>query len=98
MNKKIITVPSGTKYLSEIISDLPHNAYINKGLTGIGGTTIALTNDEYYVVAVHTLALVENKMQQHNHVLGVLGRPLIMKYRNMLLMVVKNNCYLRFFM
>lgn len=74
MNKKIITVPSGTKYLSEIISDLPHNAYINKGLTGIGGTTIALTNDEYYVVAVHTLALVENKMQQHNHVLGVFGQ------------------------
>ena len=32
----IIDVPSNVKYLSDIWTDLPHNAYINKGLTGCG--------------------------------------------------------------
>lgn len=41
--------------------DLPHNCIFNKGITGCGGTTIALFNDEPYIVAVPTTELIINK-------------------------------------
>lgn len=71
MKTTIITIPSGTNYLSDVMDDLPHNAYINKGVTGCGGTTLALTNDKPYVVAVHSTAMVLNKIYQHPEVFGV---------------------------
>ena len=73
MKETIINIPSGTRYLSEVISELPYNAYINKGVTGCGGTTLALTNEQPYVVAVHSKAMVENKVSQHSKVMGVTG-------------------------
>lgn len=71
MNK--IKIDKGVKYLSDIMTDLPHNAFIDKGVTACGGTTIVLTNDEPYVVAVHSIALLKNKCDQHKNVLGVYG-------------------------
>lgn len=41
--------------------DLPYNCIFNKGITGCGGTTIALFNDEPYIVAVPTTELITNK-------------------------------------
>lgn len=41
--------------------DLPHNCIFNKVVTGCGGTTIALTNNENYVIAVPTTDLIVNK-------------------------------------
>ena len=43
------------------LADLPHNCIFNKKITGCGGTTIALFNDENYVIAVPTTELVINK-------------------------------------
>lgn len=68
-----IKIDKNVRYLYEIIDDLPHNAFIDKGVTGCGGTTIVLTNDEYYVVAVHSIGLLKNKCEQHENVLGVYG-------------------------
>lgn len=68
-----IKLDKNVKYLSEIMDDLPHNAFIDKGVTCCGGTTIVLTNDEFYVVAVHSIALLKNKCEQHKNVLGVYG-------------------------
>lgn len=73
MKETTITIPSGTKYLSEVMSELPYNAYINKGVTGCGGTTLALTNNEPYVVAVHSKAMVANKVSQLPNIFGVTG-------------------------
>lgn len=73
LKETTINIPSGTRYLSEVISELPYNAYINKGVTGCGGTTLALTNEQPYVVAVHSKAMVENKVSQHSKVMGVTG-------------------------
>lgn len=65
---KIITINSGdANYLSELMDDLPHNAYINKGATGCGGTTLAITNNENYVIAVHSKNVVINKSKQHKN-------------------------------
>lgn len=43
------------------MQDLPHDCIFNKVVTGCGGTTIALTNTENYVIAVPTTELIENK-------------------------------------
>ena len=44
------------------IEDLPHNCIFNKKITGCGGTTVALTNGEKYVIAVPTTELIINKI------------------------------------
>lgn len=44
-----------------IMEDFPENYIFNKVKTGCGATTIALTNDENYIIAVPTTELVINK-------------------------------------
>ena len=44
-----------------IMKDFPKNCIFNKVKTGCGATTIALTNDENYIIAVPTTELVINK-------------------------------------
>lgn len=44
-----------------IMEDFPKNCIFNKVKTGCGATTIALTNDENYIIAVPTTELVINK-------------------------------------
>ena len=41
-----------------IMDDFPKNCIFNKVKTGCGATTIALTNDENYIIAVPTTELV----------------------------------------
>lgn len=57
MKKLIITSDNGKLNLA----DLPHNCIFNKKITGCGGTTIALFNDENYIIAVPTTELIVNK-------------------------------------
>ena len=73
MNKTIIQAASKYRYISEFLDDLPANAYIDKQVTGCGGTTLVLTNKEPYVVAVHSKAMVYNKTAQHKNILGITG-------------------------
>lgn len=44
-----------------IMEDFPANCIFNKVKTGCGATTIALSNDENYIIAVPTTELIENK-------------------------------------
>ena len=44
-----------------IMKDFPTNCIFNKVKTGCGATTIALTNNENYIIAVPTTELIENK-------------------------------------
>ena len=64
---------NGAKYLSQLMTDLPHNCLFNKVLTGSGGTTVALTNNEDYVICVPFKALISSKMSQVDNILGVMG-------------------------
>ena len=43
------------------MQDLPHDCIFNKVITGCGATTIALQNDEDYIIAVPTTELIVNK-------------------------------------
>lgn len=78
----VVTIPDNVHYLDEIMNDLPHNSYIDKGITNCGATTLVLTNNENYVIAVHSIALLENKCEQHPNVLGVHGDVSLDEIRN----------------
>lgn len=52
--------------------DLPHNCIFNKKITGCGGTTIALFNNENYVIAVPTKELIVNKTNSSEAGLSVI--------------------------
>lgn len=68
-----ITVRYPHTYLGEVMSDLPDNVYLCKGITGCGATSLALTNDVPYVVIVPYISAIENKTEQaeNSHVKGV---------------------------
>ena len=54
-----LTINSDSSYLE--LQDLPYNCIFNKVITGCGGTTIVLFNNENYVIAVPTTELITNK-------------------------------------
>jgi hypothetical protein len=60
-------IPAGTNYLSDVLTELPVNCLFNKGVTGCGGTTIALTNDVPTVICVPYVSLADNKSIQSNY-------------------------------
>lgn len=70
-----IEATKGSKYLSEFIEELPKNCIFDKVLTGSGGTYMALTSKERYIIAVPTKALVRDKVTQEKYkeykILGV---------------------------
>ena len=91
MKQTIITVPRNIKFMSDIQeisknydNDLPHNAIIDKQVTGVGGTTIALRNKENYVIAVQTIKLVEGKTESEKGVFGFHGGVLDIDLRKYL--------------
>ena len=64
MNKITIKVPTGVRFISDVPeikttynNDLPPNAVIDKQVTGVGGSHIALCNEEPYIVAVHLIRM-----------------------------------------
>lgn len=68
---------SKKKYLGEVDDfkeGLPKNCLFDKGRVGSGGTTLALTSKDPYVIAVPYKAMIENKVHQFNgKVFGVDG-------------------------
>ena len=81
MNQILIKAPKGCRFINDIPeiktiynNDLPPNAVIDKQVTGCGGTTLALTNEQPYIIAVHLIRMIENKAQQFGKtVLSVTG-------------------------
>lgn len=66
-----INIKTNTKYLSDAIGELPKNVIFDKGKVGCGGSTLAITSKENYVIAVPFVSLIKNKCEQHPDVLGV---------------------------
>ena len=69
-----ITIPASTNYLSDFVQSFPDNCLLYKGKLGCGGTTLALTNSEHYIVAVPFVSLIENKAHSLNHICPVAGQ------------------------
>jgi len=64
MQTTSIKIPAGTGYLSDVMKELPLNCLFNKGVTGCGGTTIALNNEVPTVICVPYISLAYNKSIQ----------------------------------
>lgn len=77
MERKTINVPSGTKFLSDFKDksgkkySLP-NGILNKELTGCGGTTLALEDENKTVICSPRRKLIENKAAQYPNSLLVI--------------------------
>lgn len=55
------------------MDDLPANCFLLKGLTGCGATTVAIESKSQIVIAVPNISMIENKVDQHAHLIGVYG-------------------------
>ena len=67
----IYTVPKKFKYMSEVFDTLPDNSFLCKSVAGVGGTSLAINNDEDYVIAVGSVELIVNKAEQHDNLIPV---------------------------
>jgi len=67
-NTNDIILAGAAHYLGEIdgFDDLPSNCRFNKVLTGCGGTSVALSNDQPYVICMPFKSLINNKMEWCN--------------------------------
>jgi len=72
-----ITAPAGARLLSEILelnNEIPVNCLFDKGITGCGGTELAIRNGKNTIITVPYVSLVDNKVAQHQgELLGVHG-------------------------
>jgi len=77
MKKTEIIAPRDARWLSdikELNNEIPSNCIFDKGITGCGGTELALRNDKNTIAAVPFVGLIENKVLQHKgKVIGVYG-------------------------
>lgn len=62
--KEQIKIKPEVKYLSDVMNELPKNCLFNKGATGAGGTTIALTEDSNTIIAVPFVSMIKSKVSQ----------------------------------
>lgn len=71
MKTEYIQAKPDQRYLSEVLEEygntLPKNCLFDKVTTGCGGTYVALTSPEPYVIAVPTKALVEDKIKSEGY-------------------------------
>lgn len=80
MEKQVIHIPSGNRYLSNLKDEngnkidfqLP-DGILNKQLTGCGGTTLALESEEKTIICSPRKKLLENKHLQYPNTLLVKG-------------------------
>ena len=64
-------VPSNIKHISDYTNELPKNCLFDKGITGCGGTTLAITNNEHYIICVPFVNLIDCKTAQHKDLFAV---------------------------
>ena len=64
MERKVINAPTECNYLGQFMTELPVNCLFDKGITGCGGTTIALTNEKDTIIAIPYVSAIKNKIQQ----------------------------------
>ena len=75
MERKTISVPEGTQYLSELVGKelpdgLPHGIF-NKSICDCGATTLALVDEHKTIICSPRVRLIDNKHKQHPKTLVV---------------------------
>lgn len=67
-----IKAPETAVYLSEFLTQLP-KGILNKKGCGVGGSYIAITSEDNYIITCPTIELIKNKKHQHPNIIGVYG-------------------------
>lgn len=78
MNK--IKINKDKKYLNEVYESLPIDVILNKGVTGCGGTTVALTEARKTIIAVPFVSLIQSKLDDINKNPDLFKNPVIGAY------------------
>ena len=73
MKQKIIISDEKSKFLSEVIREIPSQCLLNKGVTGCGGTTLEIQSKRDSIILVPNVNLVLNKTAAHSNLIGVYG-------------------------
>jgi hypothetical protein len=68
----LIQAPVDAVYLADFLTELPVGI-VNKKGCGVGGSYIAITSEQNYIIAVPTIELIKNKQYQHSNIIGVYG-------------------------
>jgi len=66
-----MTIPTGYEYLDQVFTTFPDNSFLCKSVAGVGGTTLAINNQEDYVIAGSSVELAVNKSDQHDNLIPV---------------------------
>ena len=69
----IVDIPKGYFFLDTVFSKFPDNSFLCKSVAGVGGTYLAITNNEDYVIAGSSVELISNKTDRHDNLIGVCG-------------------------
>lgn len=72
-NTICITANDSSEKLSNLIKDFPDNCYVNKQITGCGGTTLVIRNDQNYVVLVPYINLLKSKLVDNQGIVDLIG-------------------------
>lgn len=84
-DEKVYKIPKDYKYMSEVFTTLPDNSFLCKSVAGVGGTSLAITNSENYVIAVGSVELIINKAEQHDNLIPIYGGVSIADAENQLI-------------
>jgi len=71
----VVVLEDHISYLgqSKIVTELPKNCLLDKGKVGCGGTSLAISSPDNYVIAVPFVSLIENKVAQHPEIIPLYG-------------------------
>lgn len=69
--EKTLFIKAPSKYLGDVMSDLPDNVYLNKTTCGSGATHLCLTNNINYVVIVPYRSAIHNKVKSNSSIFAV---------------------------
>lgn len=72
-NTITIIASDSSEKLSNLIKDFPDNCYVNKQITGCGGTTLVIRNAQNYVVLVPYINLLKSKLADNQGIVDLIG-------------------------
>lgn len=81
---QIIEANQNSKFLSEVIQNLPSKCLFNKGITGCGGTTLEIESKRDSIILVPNINLVLNKCYVYSNLIGVWGETSFTEFKEQL--------------
>ena len=82
--KQIVEANQNSKFLSDVVDNLPSKCLFNKGITGCGGTTLEIESKRDSIILVPNINLVLNKTFVYPNLIGVWGETTQTEFKSKL--------------